>query len=261
MNFCLSIDGMRQWTARVSPYVEAIKCFSEKRDLWDILLSEDTQIGTDTSDVAEDPSGGTSCAVYPLIKEPTKYRILNKGSIMDGQGRPLPIFQDFEDTNYKEYEALFKLFESDHDVELVAENILVAFEYSEKMETKRWIKAIADETVCNQECIRLVPMFGKEEIGCEISHVAVHRFIREGLIETFVKDEITEEDRKAALESNSKVKARRKSIPMYSKNGPPTREVSNQITFAQCGPAQNVRVLSRGESRVCKFGIKRKWHY
>ena len=251
MPFCLSIDGMRQWTARVSPYVEAIKCFSEERDLWDILLSEDTEIGTDSSDVTEDPSGGTSSAVYPLIREPTKYRILNKGSIMDGQGRPLPIFQDFEDRNNKEYEALFKLFESDHDVELVAENILVAFEYSEKMETKRWIKAVADGTVCNPECIRLVPMFGKEEIGCEISHVAVHRFIREGLIETFVK----EEDRKAALESN-RVQARRRSIPMYSKTGPPTWEVSNQITFVQCGPAQNVRVLSRGESRVCKFGIK-----
>ena len=189
-------------------------------------------------------------------EEPTKYRILNKGSIMDRLGRPLRIFQDFNETYNMEYEALFKLFESDHDVELVAENIFVAFEYSEKMKAKRWIKAVSDETVCNQECIRLVPMFGKEVIGAEISHVAVHRFIREGLVETFVKEEITEEDRKAALGSK-RFQARRKSIPMYSKTGPPTREVSNQITFAQCGPAQNVRVLSRGESRVCKFGIKR----
>ena len=125
---------------------------------------------------------------------------------MDRLGRPLPLFQGMDEIRNTEYEALVKLFESDHDVELVAENILVAFEYSEKMETKRWIKAIADETVCNPECIRLVPMFGKEEIGGEISHVAVHRFIREGLIETFVKDEITEEERKAALGSKNRLR-------------------------------------------------------
>ena len=45
---------------------------------------------------------------------------------MDRLGKPLPIFQDIDDTN-NENEALFKLFESDHDVELVAENIFVAF--------------------------------------------------------------------------------------------------------------------------------------
>ena len=239
MTFCLSVEGLKKWEEMVSPYVGRFKCYFEKHgSLWNILLSEK-------------PTGIDD-------EEPTRYRILNKGSIMDRQGLPLPLFQVLDETNNnKENEALFKLFESDHDVELVAENILVAFEYSEKMETKRWIKAIADETVCNQECIRLVPMFGKEEIGCEISHVAVHRFIREGLIETFVKkDEMTEEDRKAALGSN-RFQARKKSIPMFSNTGPPTREVSDQITLVQCGPAQNVRVLSRGESRVCKFGIKR----
>ena len=253
-NFCLSVGETRQWERRVSPYVEAIKCFSEKRDLWDILLPENTQIDTEIATGQEEPYGRRDNDVFHRIQEPTKYRILNKGSIMDRLGRPLRIFQDFNETYNTEYEALFKLFESDHDVELVAENIFVAFEYSEKMKAKRWIKAVSDETVCNQECIRLVPMFGKEVIGAEISHVAVHRFIREGLVETFVKEEITEEDRKAALGSK-RFQARRKSIPMYSKTGPPTREVSNQITFAQCGPAQNVRVLSRGESRVC-FGIK-----
>ena len=242
MTFCLSIEDLKKWEEMVSPYVGRFKCYFENHgSLWNILLSE---IPTGT----EEPSEGAD------IEEPTTYRVLNKGSIMDRVGRPLPLFQVDETNNNKENEAMFKPFESDHDVELVAENILVAFEYSEKMKTKRWIKAITDETVCNPECIKLVPMFGKEEIGGEISHVAVHRFIREGLIDTFVKDEITEEERKAALESN-RFQARKKSIPMNSKTGPPTREVSNQITFAQCGPAQNVRVLSRGESRVC-FGIK-----
>lgn len=252
MSFCLSVNELEKWTERVSPYVDVFKCFFEKHDLWNILLSGENQIGTE---------------------EPTKYRILNKGGIMDRLGKPLPIFQDIDDTN-NENEALFKLFESDHDVELVAENIFVAFEYSGKMKRKRWIKAVApkkdsflkkmfkkitfrmpDETVCNEECIRLVPMFGKKKLGGEISHGAVHRFIREGLVETFVKDEITDEERKDALESNT-FKARKRSIPMYSKTGPPTREVSDRIDFLRCGPAQNVKVLSRGESKVQKLGTR-----
>ena len=211
MTFCLSIEDLKKWEEMVSPYVGRFKCYFENHgSLWNILLSE---IPTGT----EEPSEGAD------IEEPTTYRVLNKGSIMDRVGRPLPLFQVDETNNNKENEAMFKPFESDHDVELVAENILVAFEYSEQMKTKRWIKAITDETVCNPECIKLVPMFGKEEIGGEISHVAVHRFIREGLIDTFVKDEITEEERKAALESN-RFQARKKSIPMNSKTGPPTRE-------------------------------------
>ena len=233
MTFCLTVNELEKWTERVLPYVDVFKNFFEQHDLWSILLPLEYKIGTE---------------------EPTKYRILHKGSIVDRLGKPLPIFQDFEDSNNKENEALFKLFESDHDVELVAENILVDFESSEEMKRKRWIKAIApnemsDDRVHNQECIRLVPMFGEKKLGGEISHGAVHKFIRHGLIETFVKDEITEEEMKAALESNS-FKARKRSIPMNSETGPPTREVSDQIWVERCGPAQNVRVLSRGESKV-----------
>lgn len=233
MSFCLSVPELEKWTERVSPYVDVFKNFFEQHDLWTILFPGEYKIDTE---------------------EPTKYRILNKGSIVDRLGKPLPIFQESEDTNNKENEALFKLFESDHDVELVAENIFVDFECSEEMKGKRWIKAIApnemsDDSVYNQECIRLVPMFGEKKLGGEISHGAVHKFIRQGLIETFVKDEITEEEMKAALESNS-FKARKRSIPMYSNTGPPTREVSEQIDFERCGPAQNVKVLSRGESKV-----------
>ena len=43
---------------------------------------------------------------------------------------------------------------------------------------------------------------------------------------------------------------------MYSKTGPPTREVSDRIDFLRCGPAQNVKVLSRGESKVQKLGTR-----
>ena len=248
MAFCLPVEEVEKWTERVSPYVDVFKNFFEQHDLWNILLPGKYKTGTE---------------------EPTKYRILNKGSIVDRVGKPLPIFQDPEDVNNEENEALFKLFESDHDVELVAENILVAFEYSEKMKRKRWIKAIdpkkkkisflkkflkinfrmSNEKVYTDECIRLVPMFGEEKLGGEISHKAVHRFIRKGLIETFVKDELTEKEMKAALKSNS-FNARKRSIPMYSNTGPPTREVSDRIDFVRCGPAQNVKVLSRGESKV-----------
>ena len=250
MAFCLPIVELEKWTERVSPYVSVFKNFFEQHDLWNILLpGKKYKVGTE---------------------EPTKYRILNKGSIVDRVGKPLPIFQDPEDANNEENEAIFKLFESDHDVELVAENIFVAFEYSENMKRKRWLKAIAptkmktslfkkmtkilfrrpNATVYDEECIRLVPMIGKKKLGGAISHEAIHSFIRKGLLETFVKDdEITEEERKAALESNS-FKARKKSIPIYSDAGPPTREVSDYISFERCGPAQNVKVLSRGESKV-----------
>ena len=227
MSFCLSVHELEKWTERVSPYIDVFKDFFEQHDLWNTLLSEKKEINTE-------------------VEEPTKYRILNKGSIVDRLGRPLPIFQDSEDMIKKENEDLFKLFESDHDVELVAENILVAFEYSEKIGEKRWLKAIAQK----EECVRLVPMIGEKEICGAISHKAIHSFITKGLLKTFVKDdEITEEEIKAALESNS-FKARKKSIPIYSDAGPPTREVSEYIDFERCGPAQNVKVLSRGESKV-----------
>ena len=227
MSFCLSVHELEKWTERVSPYIDVFKDFFEQHDLWNTFLSEKKEINTEA-------------------EEPTKYRILNKGSIVDRLGRPLPIFQDSEDMIKKENEDLFKLFESDHDVELVAENILVAFEYSEKIGEKRWLKAIAQ----NEECVRLVPMIGEKEICGAISHKAIHSFITKGLLKTFVKDdEITEEEIKAALESNS-FKARKKSIPIYSDAGPPTREVSEYIDFERCGPAQNVKVLSRGESKV-----------
>ena len=249
MSFCLSVPELEKWTERVSPYVDEFKYFFEQHDLWNVLLPGKNKIGTE---------------------EPTKYRILNKGSIVDRLGRPLPIFQDSEDASKKENEALFKLFESDHDVELVAENIFVAFEYSENMKRKRWLKAIAPDkmkaslfkkifkipfrkpnnTVYNEECVRLVPMIGKKKLGGAISHEAIHSFIRKGLLETFVKDdEITEKERKAARESNN-FKARKKSIPIYSDAGPLTREVSDHVSFERCGPAQNVKVLSRGESKV-----------
>ena len=228
MAFCLTVNELEKWSERVLPYVDVIKHYFEQHSLWHILLPGKKQIGTE---------------------EPTKYRILNKGSIVDRLGMPLPIFQDTEDEN----EALFKLFETDHDVELVAENISVAFEYSEKMKEKCWIKAIAPDkkhvSIYNQQCVRLVPMFGENIVDGEISHEAVHSFIRRGLIETFVKDEITDEEEMMAINSNS-YKARRKSIPIYSKTGPPTREVSEEIGFERCGPAHNVRVLSRGESKV-----------
>ena len=227
MSFCLSVHELEKWTERVSPYIDVFKDFFEQHDLWNTLLSEKKEINTE-------------------VEEPTKYRILNKGSIVDRLGRPLPIFQDSEDMIKKENEDLFKLFESDHDVELVAENIVVAFEYSEKIGEKRWLKAIAQK----EECVRLVPMIGEKEICGAISHKAIHSFITKGLLKTFVKDdEITEEEIKAALESNS-FKARKKSIPIYSDAGPPTREVSEYIDFERCGPAQNVKVLSRGESKV-----------
>jgi len=250
MSFCLTIQDLEKWTERVSPYVDVFKYFFEHYDLWNVLL----------------PTGKKQIG----IEEPTKYRILNKGSIADRLGRPLPLFQDSGDTSKKENADLFKLFESDHDVELVAENIFVAFEYSENMKKKRWLKAIGptkmktsifkkmirilfrrpNAKVYDEECIRLVPMIGKKKLGGAISHEAIHSFIRKGLLETFVKDdEITEEERKAALESNS-FKARKKSIPIYSDAGPPTREVSDYISFERCGPAQNVKVLSRGESKV-----------
>ena len=251
MSFCLSVHELEKWTERVSPYIDVFKDFFEQHDLWNTFLSEKKEINTEA-------------------EEPTKYRILNKGSIVDRLGRPLPIFQDSEDMIKKENEDLFKLFESDHDVELIAENIFVAFEYSENMKRKRWLKAIAPDkmkaslfkkifkipfrrpnaTVYNEECVRLVPMIGKKKLGGAISHEAIHSFIRKGLLETFVKDdEITEKERKAARESNN-FKARKKSIPIYSDVGPPTREVSEYIDFERCGPAQNVKVLSRGESKV-----------
>ena len=174
MSICLSDHELEKWTERVSPYVDEFKYFFEQHDLWNVLLPGKNKIGTE---------------------EPTKYRILNKGSIVDRLGRPLPIFQDSEDMIKKENEDLFKLFESDHDVELVAENILVAFEYSEKIGEKRWLKAIAQ----NEECVRLVPMIGEKEICGAISHKAIHSFITKGLLKTFVKDdEITEEEIKAA---------------------------------------------------------------
>ena len=249
MSICLSAHELERWTERVSPYVNLFKNFFEQHDLWNTLLSGKNQIDTEA-------------------EEPTKYRILHKGSIVDGFGTPLPIFQDAEDTSNKENKDLFKLFESDHDVELIAENIIVAFEYSKKRREKRWLKAIApdkmkaslfkksfkiifrrpNDTVYNEECVRLVPMIGEKKICGAISHELIHSFIRQGLLETFVKeDEIPEEERKAALDSNN-FKARKKSIPIYSEAEPP--KVSDYISFERCGPAHNVKVLSRGESKV-----------
>ena len=126
MSICLSDHELEKWTERVSPYVNLFKNYFEQHDLWNTLLSGKNQIDTEA-------------------EEPTKYRILHKGSIVDGFGTPLPLFQDAEDTRNKENEEFFKLFESDHDVELIAENIFVAFEYCEKIGEKRWLKAIAPD--------------------------------------------------------------------------------------------------------------------
>ena len=203
---------------------------------------------------------------------------------MDQLGKPFPMFGVSEDGSH-ENDDFFKLLEADHDVELIAENILVAFEYTDTMRNKRWIKAVipgpghtnvscykkmsmmlrstkrtgarsgrkiaSKKSVYSLECVRLIPMFGKMKLGGEISHNSVHSFMRKGLIETFVED-ITEEQKTDASESNT-FKAKRKSIPINSVTEPWRREMSDHVILERKGPAQGVRVLSRGESKVCNF--------